>query len=487
MKIALIAVPILDWVDGELRPVEMDAYRVCPPYGIYLLASVARDRGHEVAIVDLIAAQSIDLDPYAKVLANADLVGVAATSLCWPSARRVIAAVRELRPDVKIVVGNIHASLFDSYLLESAPIDFCIRGEAEVALIELAAALESKRPLDSVPNLTYRDGGRIVRNAAGPRLSESAIGGPLPAYEELPSGAYQHLAIESSRGCALDCSFCSTGYRRSWIGLDVERFVDRLDHVRGHLGRVTGGAVHVIDDELAMNPKRAAQIGRALSDRPGPYRLIYDARAIDFLKAGFAEAIAPHTEQLLIGAECGYDEGLLKIGKGITVDTLERCAAELARLGYADRADFSFILGLPWEGIEEVRKTIAFGAHLFGTYGVRLRFNWFLLMPGSRLWEEARRAGRVSAAMYDEPGAYHGLYLFREGVRLTPEQLYEVRDTVVRLTKLGRLLRRDTAPIAFFFPRCIEEAFPPSTSNDTSLAQLRHLARPDRVPLTIID
>ena len=97
VPIVLIAVPILDWVEGALRPVEMDAYRVCPPYGIYLLASVARERGHDVTIVDLIAAQSIDLDPYAATLANADLIGVAATSLCWPSARLVILALRGRR------------------------------------------------------------------------------------------------------------------------------------------------------------------------------------------------------------------------------------------------------------------------------------------------------------------------------------------------------------------------------------------------------
>ena len=47
-------------------------------------------------------------------------------------------------------------------------------------------------------------------------------------------------------------------------------------------------------------------------------------------------------------------------------------------LGIAGSADFSFIVGLPWETMTEVRKTLEFGGRLQGEYGVRVRYNWYL-------------------------------------------------------------------------------------------------------------
>ena len=485
MRVLLIATPIMDYVAGELEPIEMDAYRVCPPYGLYMLCAVLEAAGHEVVFADLIAAKSASIDAYADELAQVDLVGIGASSLCWPTAREVVAAIRTLAPEVPIVLGNIHATLFDTYLLERFPIDFAIRGEAERALPALCAALEGKGELAEVPNLSWRSPeGSIVRNPEGPKLTtEELLDCPLPAYERLPSMAYKSLAIESSRGCALDCSFCSTPYRRTWRGLEAERFVDRLEAVLAHAPRTREGTVHIIDDEFATNPARASAIAKLIRERGLEPGLIYDARAIDFLKGDFAESIAPLTARLLIGAECGYDEGLRKVGKGITVSILERTAARLAELGIAAKSDFSFIIGLPWETITEVRKTLRFAAHLHGNYGVRVRLNWYLHVPGSRLWDEAREAQLLNETMYDDYGNYRGLYLFRAGNRLSPKELWEVRSIVTKLQWVSAA-RFDEPMIDFFFPELIERYFPKSmleSSRENGLVNLRRLARPGGV------
>ena len=48
MKVLLVAPPIMDYMEGRLVPIAMDAHRTCPPYGMYLLASTLRAAGHEV-------------------------------------------------------------------------------------------------------------------------------------------------------------------------------------------------------------------------------------------------------------------------------------------------------------------------------------------------------------------------------------------------------------------------------------------------------
>jgi radical SAM superfamily enzyme YgiQ (UPF0313 family) len=135
--------------------------------------------------------------------------------------------------------------------------------------------------------------------------------------------------------------------------------------------------VHVIDDEFSMNPRRATEIARLIRQRGLKPRLVYDSRATDLLWDGFVENIADFTCQFLVGAECGYDEGLKRIGKGTTCDILEAAASKLAQYGISDRADFSFILGLPWESRIEVERTIRFAMHLYGNYNVRILLQWY--------------------------------------------------------------------------------------------------------------
>src|SRR5262249_45788681 len=146
--------------------------------------------------------------------------------------------------------------------------------------------------------------------------------------------------IESSRGCAFDCSFCSTSYRKSWRGIPPEQFVDRLEEISAHVHLTKQKNIHIIDDEFSMNVKRAKEIARILHRRGFPTPLVYDSRANDILDEEYLELIAPYTTQFLLGAECGYDEGLQKIGKGTTCAILEQAARNLAKYGMANRADF---------------------------------------------------------------------------------------------------------------------------------------------------
>lgn len=485
VKVLLIAPPILDFNGEELVPAEMDAVRVCPPYGVYLLAAVLRARGHEVVIADLIARGTRRLDPFLADVADAGLIGLSVTSLCWATGVDVLRQIRAVRPDVPVVAGNVHATLFDRYILQRFPVDFIVRGEGEIALAALCEALEGRRALDTVPNLTWRPrGGEIVRNPLGPKIDAADLAGyPLPAFAELPEGAYKGLAVESSRGCALDCSFCSTPYRRTWRGMPPEGFVDRLEATLAHTGRTAHGTVHIIDDEFSMNPKRSAEIAREIRRRGLSPQLIYDSRAVDFLRDGFAEEVAEFTYRFLIGAECGYDEGLARVGKGITCQHIEDAAKKLHALGIADRGEFSFILGLPWETRAEVDRTLRFAARLFAEYGVIVRLNWYTQMPGSRLWDEDRERLDVSEAMYDAYGFYKDLYLFRTGVKLSPRDIWSIADVVAKLRLLARLRypERDQT-IDFFFPAAIDRYFPRDLVEDTAaprsgLVNLRAIAK----------
>jgi anaerobic magnesium-protoporphyrin IX monomethyl ester cyclase len=483
MKVLLIAPPIMDVVDGELQVVGVDALRECPPLGIYGLAAILEAQGHEVVVADLILEGSRSLRPFETAVDTSDLVGIGSTSMAWPTAVDVIGQVRRRRPDVPVVCGGIHPTLFDRYILNGFPVQFVVRGEGETAIGRLCRALDGDLDLGDVPNLSrIGPDGRLIRNPIDQKLRHDELAAlPFPDFARLAPASYKCLAVESSRGCAYDCSFCSTPYRKTWRALDPEVVVDRLERVLEHMDRTTSRCVHIVDDEFSLNPARATAIASLIRRRGLTPRLLFDSRAHDLLHPEFVPAVAPYTAGLLVGAECGYDEGLEKVGKGGTCRTLEQAAKVLAENGLAAKTDFSFILGLPWETKEEVLKTIRFATHLFVEYGVHVMMQWYRQIPGSRIWDEARRDLLVHESMYDDYGFFRNLYLFRTSCRLSPREIYDIADITDQLRFLAELPGATRPSIVHHFPTPILEGFPRDTLDaDGGLANLRALAQPPR-------
>ena len=485
MQVILISVPIMDFRNDELVSIAQDETKNCPPYGVYLLASVLRSSGYEVTLIDMIARASKSIANDSALFRSASLVGISATSMSWPTAVDVIKQIRQVAPGLRIVVGGIHPTLFDAYILSRHPVDFVIRGEGEIALPALCSAIEGKLSFSCVPNLSWRSReGDIIRNEIGPKINATDLTDfPMPAYDLLPKEVYKGLAIESSRGCAFDCSFCSTSYRKTYRGMIPEKFVDRLEYVASFIESTVYRTMHIIDDEFSLNPKRAISIVKELRRRKLRVGLVYDSRANDLLYPGYVEEIADYTHQFLIGAECGYDDGLLKIGKGTTCAKLESAAHALSQHGIAARADFSFILGLPWEGIQEIKRTINFAIHLYVEYGVRVLLQWYCQIPGSRLWEEARKNDRVTEAMYDEYGFFRNLYLWSTATSIPPREMWSIVDIVQRVQWLSELQFPGSKMIEHAVPYALAYYYPKNVlqhhedGNLSGLVNLRVVSR----------
>jgi anaerobic magnesium-protoporphyrin IX monomethyl ester cyclase len=481
MKVLLIACPVMDYIDDRLRPIAMDAGRECPPYGIYLLSSILKQSSNDVIVADLVAAGSHDLQPYLSDIKDCSLIGIGATSLSWPTAVFLIQQIRNVRADVPIVLGGIHPSMFDKYILKTHVVQYIIRGEGELAFPALCEALDKRWDIRNIPNLTWVSQDKeVIRNPAGPLLSGERLASfPLPDYDVLPRGVYKCLSIESSRGCAFDCSFCSTSYRQTWRAIPADTFVDRLEAILPYLNRTTGNLVQIVDDEFSTNPRRGIEIARAIRKRGIKLNMVFNARATDLLTEGFVQNIAEYTYQFLVGAECGYDAGLRRCGKGTTCQILQDAAKELDAHGMAEKADFSFILGLPWESIEDVKQTVSFAMDLLSKHGIHPVLQWYCQIPGSRLWDEARRSQTLHESMYDEFGFFRNTYLTRSGITLSPQEIWEIWEILCQMRWVaGHLFPQRTA-VRFGIPPPIVKYFPrEAADNESSLSNLRELARP---------
>jgi radical SAM superfamily enzyme YgiQ (UPF0313 family) len=467
MNIVMFSTPVMDAdPDGALKPIGYDASRECPPYGTYLLATRLRHFGHEVTVGDLIADGSASVSKYLYELSSASLVGISATTLSWPTALAVIKQIREVRPDVPVVLGGVHPSSFPTHILANSSVDYVICGEGEISLPMLAEALENGKKVHHIPGLVWRsENGQLFRGHPNSRLDACFLSStPPPDYSLIPRNTYKGLSIESSRGCNFNCSFCAATYRGRWVPLTAESFVDNLVSLLTHIDGTSLQLVYIIDDEFSQDPVRCIRIAEEIQARGLHPKLTYNSRVNDILHEQFIEYLRPYTHQILVGAECGYEEGLKKIGKGTDLQSIERAAAILAKYGLSQVTDFSFIIGLPWETREHVHKTLEFSMRLLSTYGIRILLQWYLQIPGSRLWDQYRQNESVHEKMYDQYGFFRDLYLFRIGNKLKPSEIWDISKAVHSAKVLSRLRFPEKQMIEHSLPLSIYESFPKQES-----------------------
>ena len=177
MKVLLIAPPIMDVVDGELRVVGVDALRECPPLGIYGLAAVLEAQGHEVVIADLILHGSRSLGAFETALDTRSGRDRSPPPWPGPTALDVIDQVRQRRPEVPIVCGGIHPTLFDRYILRPLPGPVCRSGRRRNGHRPLVPARSTGHSTSSeVPNLSWTiPDGQLMRNPIDPKLRHDEL------------------------------------------------------------------------------------------------------------------------------------------------------------------------------------------------------------------------------------------------------------------------------------------------------------------------
>lgn len=373
--------------------------RAMPPLSIYYLSAILKHRGFDVRIIDptyfleqgFFTSYNDSLKMLNEFISEQyDLIAISANSGNWSMAKFFIDLFKEIEKEIPIAVGGVHATYYDEYILSTTKVDYVVRGEGEEALTQLLGALNNWEKLRNIKGITYRDkNGDIIKNPDNElipidRLDEY----PSPDYDLIPAGYYEHIPVESSRGCKYNCLFCSVPHRRTWRPMKKENIIERVLKVKGIVdkGITIGNNIFFVDDCFSAEPTRAIDLLHTLDSMSLDLTYGIECRITDLLKPNFIERIPKNIIKFIqIGVESGYDEGLRKIRKGITVKQVEECAKLLKKYDLLDKAYYSFILGFPWEDVIDIEKTANYIGYLGAEYGIATSVSWLWLCP-SDLW-----------------------------------------------------------------------------------------------------
>lgn len=363
------------------------------PLGLAYLASTLEKENHEVKIIDA-PTLNWGINELKREIENFNphMVGITSTTPTIYNAYKVAEITKKINPDITVVMGGPHVSFTDLSTLKECPhVDIVVRGEGEQTIKEVALALEGKLSLSQIKGISYRWGKEKIQNPDREFIS-NLDDIPLPAYHLLPlefyrMGKHRFGNIITSRGCPFSCIFCSSSqlYGKKWRARSPENVIHELRLLRK---KYNIREIEFLDDTFTLDRKRAKRICELIIEERLDISWSASSRVntIDAELASKMKEAGCHT--IYLGIESGSQKILDFIGKGIKISQSFR-AVQIARKAGLNTLG-SFIIGIPGETRETIRKTIKLAKKL------SLNFAQFTLCtpyPGTKLFKMAKEGG----------------------------------------------------------------------------------------------
>jgi len=229
---------------------------------------------------------------------------------------------------------------------------------------------EDVRHVSRIKGLVWRDGSEIVVNADRPFIAD-LDDLPLPRHDLLPLDAYRaplvggpYAFVVTSRGCPGGCRFCikHVSYGQSVRFRSPEGVLEEVEYLVG-LGVRN---IHMYADLFTLNREHVMGIcnglGRGFRERDLDVRWTCNSR-VDFVDREMLQAMSRAGCWMISwGIESGDERMLRRMRKGTSREQIERALIWAKQAGIMNWG--YFIIGLPGETEESIRRTIDFSKRL---------------------------------------------------------------------------------------------------------------------------
>jgi radical SAM superfamily enzyme YgiQ (UPF0313 family) len=369
------------------------------PWGLACVASACREAGHNVLLLDLLAKACADGVAAGAIASFApDVIGISVRNVddqrrekptfFLEKVKRVVEECRRSSA-APIVLGGAGYSIFPESALRYLGADMGIQGEGERAFPELLGRLERGEDLTDAPGLYLRAVGprgrrQFVRDLGTLPLPGDELLGPYsPADDEL------WIPLQARRGCAMNCSYCSTG---TIEGRDLRlrpasQVVDWIERCAARGFRRFFFVDNAFNIPASLGREVCSEILRRGTDVT--WRCILNPMSVD--EDLVAEMAKAGCTQVSLGFESGCDHVLREMNKKFTAEQVRRAARLLHEHGII-RMGF-LLLGGPGETVESAEKSLAFADSL-DLEAVRVTLG-IRIYPGTQLARRAAEDGII--------------------------------------------------------------------------------------------
>jgi magnesium-protoporphyrin IX monomethyl ester (oxidative) cyclase len=355
-----------------------------------------------------------------------DIIGVTSTTPTIYKAYNLVEAIKREFSDIPVVMGGQHTTFMYEEAL-SKGVDIVVLGEGESTANELVDTIDKDgldpSSLKKVKGIAFRDGGEII--VTGRReLIEDLDSLPYPARHLLPMERYtlfekpiKVIHLIASRGCPYGCIFCSTSH---FWGKRV-RFrspQNVAEEIEEAVYKYHTNLLVFADDELTLSKRFIYGLIDELKERKLDVTFSCGSR-VDHVDRDLLSTLYKNGCSLIyFGVESGSQETLDKIGKKIRLEQAEKAFRLVKEL--KGNAMGTFVIGFPWEDVDDMKRTVRFAVKLDPNYA---QFTVATPYPGTVLYEVGRRDGLIEDWNWEH---FTTIKPVMRGYSFTIEDVYKV-------------------------------------------------------------
>lgn len=379
------------------------------PMGLLYIAAVLEKHGHQVKILDAFV-ENYGWKKIDNFIANysPEVIGITCLTSTGSLTYRLGQLIKKKYPTIKIVLGNVHASVFSTAFLKNRVADVVVHGEGEYTMLEILEAFKKNGDLSGVLGVSWWNGRKVVDNPHRPPIKNlDEI--PLPARHLLPAEKYsvENLSnfvfvnntgkfmkeMFTSRGCVFQCKFCvihnlSHGYYRYH---SPQRVVDEMEFL---VKKYNTGYIFIMDSLFIVNRQRVIEICKEIIKRKLDFKWGCEGhvKLVDLELLQRMERAGCY--EMHFGIESGVQRLLDNVRKGITLEEVEKAVKLTKKTNI--KVSGLFMLGLPGETYKDSLKTIDFACSLpldFAQFSITVPY------PGSQLFEDFAKSGKIKTGV----------------------------------------------------------------------------------------
>jgi len=369
-------------------------------HGIASLSAILKKAGHQTNLIQFTKEISNnEFQEKIKAL-KPDLIGFSCTTHVFSFVQKYAQAAKEVSQAL-IICGGVHPTVCPEEVIKDKNIDIVCRGEGDLVLLELCQKMEKGESIENIENLWVKKEGRVFKNRLRPVVLDlDSL--PFPDREIFD---YPHLNLEKtgvgtfifSRGCPYQCTFCCESTLRKLYPNPghYHRFrspQSAINEIKEVVKKYPFIKFIRLDDDLLFARIDWLKEFVPLYQKEVGFPFSVDMRANLMTEERLSLLKQAGCHLLRVGVESG-DDFILKeiLKKGITVSEIKKAFKAAKERGIKVMA--YNMIGLPYEGPQELLKTIKLNARIKADLSV---VSIFYPYKGTYLYEFCRQKGFLS-------------------------------------------------------------------------------------------
>lgn len=367
-----------------------------PSLTIATLAAPLIEANFAVDVLDL----SISKNPWSDIMEKLEDFSPTHVAITFrtPSFNEVVhiaEKIKEFDKNISIIGGGPHVSACPDDTLAKSMIDIAIIGEGDYALRDTV----SGNDMNAIGGVYSRRGSKILSSSMNKEYIKDLDSLPFPYWGIFDIKKYKMPkllskknpvgSMETSRGCVFRCCYCNKNiFGRTFRSKSAKRVVDEMEYMLN----IGFREIHIQDDGFSTDITRAKDICNEILKRKlrFPWNPINGIRVDRFDKELAEKMYMAGCYSVSFGVESGDQEVINKINKGIKLEDVKKSVSIAKKAGLETIA--FFMLGLPGETEESMRKTIEFAKEVDPDIA-KVTINTPL--PGTPLYMEWKNRGYI--------------------------------------------------------------------------------------------